>query len=79
MQPFDNRSKPLDQLGIAIPEFIERLGLLLKYAKNLIRRVASIDGGSQWVVAKILSGALGILGQGFLEEGFEVGSWGGHH
>jgi len=77
MQPIDNRPEPLDQLGIAIPEFIKGLGLLLEYSKNRIRRLASMDGSSQWVVAEILSCAFGILGQGHVKEGFEVGLWGG--
>jgi len=73
VQHIDNGPEPLDQLGIAIPEFIKGLGLRLEYSKNVIRRLACIDGGSQWVVAKILSSAFGILGQGYLEEGFEGG------
>jgi len=77
MQPIDNRPEPFDQVGITIPEFIKRLGLHLEYSKNRIRRPASIDGGSQWVVAEILSSAFGILVQGCVEEGFEVGLWGG--
>jgi len=73
MQPIDNRLEPLDQLGIAIPEFIKGPGLRLEYSKNVIRRLASIDGGSQWVVAEILSSAFGILVQGYFEEGLEGG------
>ena len=73
MQPIDNRPEPLDQLGIAIPKFIERLRLRLEYSENVIRRLASIDGGSQWVVAEILSSAFGILFQSCVEEGFEGG------
>jgi hypothetical protein len=74
VQPIDNRPEPLDQLGIAIPKFIERLRLRLEYSENVIRRLASIDGGSQLVVAEILSCAFEVLGQGYLEEGFE-GGW----
>ena len=73
MQPIYNRPEPLDQLGIAIPEFIESLGLRLEYRENRLRRPASIDGGSQRVVAEIMSSAFGILGRGCVEEGFEVG------
>ena len=73
MQPIDNRPEPFDQLGITIPEFIKGLGLRLEYGENVIRRLASIDGGSQWVVAEILSSAFGILGQGYVKEGFEGG------
>ena len=77
MQPIDNRPEPFDQLGITIPEFIERLGLRLEYSKNRIRRLASIEGGSQWVVAEILSSVSGILVQSYGEEGFEGGRKGG--
>ena len=77
MQPFDKRPEPLDQLGVTVSKFIKRLGLRLEYSKNRIWRVASIDGGSQWVVAEILTCAFGILGQRCVEEGFEVGLWGG--
>ena len=73
MQPTDNRPEPLDQLGIAIPEFVECLGLRLEYSENVIRRLAFIDGGSQWVVAEILSSAFGILVQSCVEDGFEGG------
>jgi len=73
MQPIDNRLEPLNQLGIAIPEFIKGLGLRLEYSENVIRRLASIDCGSQWVVAEILSCAFDVLGQSYLEEGFEGG------
>jgi len=73
VQPIDNRCEPLDQLGITIPEFIKGLGLRFEYSKNRIRRFASIDGGSQWVVAEILPSTYGILGQGCFEEGLEGG------
>jgi len=73
VQPIDDRPEPLDQLGIAIPESIEGLGLRLEYSKNVIRRPTSIDGGSQWMVAEILSSASGILDQGYVEEGLEAG------
>jgi len=74
VQPIDNGLEPLDQLGIAIPEFIKGAGLRLEYSEDVIWRLASIDGGSQLVVAEILSCAFEVLGQGYLEEGFE-GGW----
>ena len=61
VQPVHNRPEPFDQLGIAIPEFMKGIGLRLEYSENLIRRPASIDGDSQWVVAEILTSAFGIL------------------
>jgi len=73
VQPIDNGLEPLDQLWIAIPEFIKGLGLCLEYSKNVVRRLAFIDVGSQWVVAKVLSSSFDVLGQSYLEEGFEGG------
>ena len=77
MQCIDNGCKPLDQLQIAIPEFIKSPGLLVEYCEDGIRRLASINDGGQGVVAKILSGAFGVLVQGGIKEGFEVGGSGG--
>jgi len=73
MQPIDNRCEQLDQFGITIPELMKCLGLRLEYSDNRIGRLVSIDLGSQRVAAEILSCALGILGQGYVEEGLEVG------
>ena len=73
MQPIDNRREQVDQLGITIPELIKGLGLRLEYSENRIGRLASIDLSSQRVAAEILSSALGILDQGCVKEGLEVG------
>ena len=73
MQLIDNRCERLGQLGITIPELIKGLGLRLEYSENQIGRLTSIDLGSQRVAAEILSSALGILDQGCIEEGLEVG------
>ena len=69
MEPIDNRCEPLEQLGIAIPEFVKRERLLFEYSKDQIRRLASIDRDSQRVVAEILPGSLRVLVQGSVEEG----------
>ena len=73
MQPIDNRRERLDQLGVTIPDLIKGLGLRFEYSENRIRRLASIDLDSQRVAGEILSSALGILGQGYVEESLEVG------
>ena len=73
MQPIDNRRERLDQLWITIPELIKGLGLHLEYSEDGIWRLASIDLGSQRVAAEILSSALGVLGQGYVEQGLELG------
>ena len=61
MESIDNRCEPLEQIGIAIPESVEREGLLLKYSENRIQRLASIDDGSHWAIAEILAGSFGVL------------------
>ena len=73
VQPIDNRRERLDQLWITIPELIKGLGLHLEYSEDGIRRLASIDLGSQRVAKEILSSALGILDQGCVEEDLEIG------
>ena len=77
VESIDNRFEPLEQLGITIPESVEREGLFLEYSEDRIQRPASIDGGSHWVIAEILAGSFGVLVQGSVEEGFEVGGGGG--
>jgi hypothetical protein len=77
MQHFDDRSEPLQQFGIALPEFIKRPGLFLEYIKDRIGVVATIDPVSEWVVAEIFSSLLGVLGQGSIENGLEAGGRGG--
>ena len=73
VQPIDNRRERLDQLEITIPELTKGLGLRFEYSENGIGRLAFIDLGSQRVAEEILSSALGILSQGYVEEGLEVG------
>jgi hypothetical protein len=43
MQHINNRSEPLEQFGIALPKFVKRLCLLLKYVKDRLGAVAAID------------------------------------
>ena len=77
MQPVDNGCEPLDQLWIAIPEFIKCLGLLFEYSEDRIRRLASIEHSGEFMIAEILTSAFGVLFQGRIEEGFEIGWSGG--
>jgi len=77
VQPIDKRCKPLDQFGIAISELIKCHGLLLEYRQDPIRRLAPIDHGGKWVVAEISASKSGVLGQGDIKEGCEVGGNGG--
>jgi hypothetical protein len=77
VQPIDNGCEPLDQLWIAIPEFIKFLGLLFEYSEDRIRRLASIEDSREFMIAEIFTSAFGVLFQGRIEEGFEIGWSGG--
>jgi hypothetical protein len=61
MQYINNRSEPLEQSGIARPEFIKRSGLFLEYIKNGIRAVAVINPVGEWVVAEIFPSLLDVV------------------
>ena len=52
MQHIDDRSKPLEQFGITLLEFVKRPGLFLEYIKDRIRAVTAIDLGGEWVVVE---------------------------
>ena len=43
MQHINGRYEPLEQFGIALPKFVKRLCLLLKYGKNRLGVVTVID------------------------------------
>ena len=73
MQPVDNGCEPLDQLWIAIPEFIKCLGLLFEYSEDRIWRLAFIEHSCEFMIAEILTSPFGVLFQGRIEEGFEIG------
>jgi hypothetical protein len=77
VQPVDNGCEPLDQPWIAIPEFIKFLGFLFEYSEDQIRRLTSIDDSREFMIVEILTGAFGVLFQGRIEEGFEIGWSGG--
>ena len=47
MQYFDNRSDPLEQFGIALPEFFKSLSLFLEHIEDRIGTVAAIDLGGE--------------------------------
>ena len=76
MQHFNNRSEPLDQFSIALPKFVKDLCLFFEYNKDRIGAVAAIDLGGEWVIAKIFASFLGVLLQGSIENGLEVGGRG---
>ena len=75
-QAVDYGPKRVNQFGIAIPELLKFLGLFLEYGKEGFGGLATINLGGQRVVAELFFGLLGILGQSFVEEGFEVGGRG---
>jgi len=43
MQHTNDRSEPLEQFGIALPEFVKRLCFLLEYVKDRLGVVTAID------------------------------------
>ena len=73
MQYIDDGFEPLEQLGIASLEFVERPGLFLEYINDRIGTVAGIDLGSERVIAEIFPSFLGILLQGGIKKGAEGG------
>jgi len=46
IQHFDDRFEPLEQFGIALPEFVKLSGLFLEYVKDRIGAVTTIELGS---------------------------------
>ena len=77
MQDIDDRSEPLEQFRITLPEFVKRLGLFLEYIKDSIGAVTAIDLGGEWVVAEMCSSLPGVLFQGNIEKGLKIGGGGG--
>jgi len=61
MQHIDDRFEPLEQIGIAVLKSTKRSRLFLKYIKDRIGAVATIDLVSEWVVAEIFPSLLGVL------------------
>ncbi len=73
MQVTNDGLKPCDQLRIVVSEIVKFLGLFFEYCNNLIEWIASIDLGGEWVVVEIIPRHIGVLGQGVIEDGFEIG------
>ena len=71
MQDIDDRSEPLEQFWITLPEFVKRLGLFLEYIKDSIGAVTAIDLGGERVVAEMCSSLPGVLFQGSIEKGLK--------
>jgi hypothetical protein len=61
VQPFDDGSEPLEQFGIALPEFIKHPGLFLEYFKERFGVATAIDPVGEWVVSEILPSFLGVF------------------
>ena len=76
MQHFDNRSEPIEQFFIALPNFVELFCLLLEYIKDRIGAVTAIDLRGEWVFVKIFASLLGVLLQGSIEKRIKVGGRG---
>jgi len=73
MQVTNDGLKPCDQLRIVVvSELVKFLGLFLEYFNDLIDRIASIDLGGEFGVAEIMLRHILVLGQGVIEDGFEL-------
>ena len=72
VQVIEHGLKPQDQIGIAVPDILKLLGLFLEYGKEGFGRDAAINFGGEWAVEEIFPGLLGVLSEGFAEEGFKV-------
>ena len=62
MQAIDDRVEILHQFGIAIPELVQLLGLLLEYGQDVIGGFALSDLGSEWIILEIFPGLLRVVG-----------------
>ena len=73
MQVTNDGLKPCDQLRIVVfSEFVKFFGLFLEYCNDLIEWIALIDLGGEFGVAEIIPRLTGELGQGVIEDGFEL-------
>jgi len=72
MQLIDNGCEPIDQFRVTIPKFIECSRLFFENSQDRIWGHAYIDHVGEWVIPKIFPSRSSILGQGDIEEIFEV-------
>ena len=72
MQHINDRFQPLEQFGIALPEFVKRLCLLLEYVKDRLGVVTAINLGGEGVIAEIFPGSVCVLRQGGIENRLKV-------
>ena len=62
MQVIEYGPKPQDQTGVAVPNFLKFLGLLVEYEKEGFERVVVINFRGERAVKDIFPGLLGVLG-----------------
>jgi hypothetical protein len=72
----DDGLKPLDQSVISGLEFVKFLGLFFKYHQEGIGSVTSINLVCEWMIAEVVPSLLGVLGQGSIKQGLEIGGSG---
>ncbi len=72
MQYPNNRFEPLEQFGIAFPEFVKCFGLFLEHVKDSIGAIAAIDLGGEWMIAEISLILLGVLRQSGIEKSLKI-------
>ena len=65
--------EPTGPLFISTLRLIELLDLVLKHVENVVRRIAVLKLGSEWVITKILLHMSFVRSQGIIENKLEVG------
>jgi len=63
----DDGSEPHEQSGIALPEFVKRLCLLLEYVKDRLGVFTAIDLGGEGMVPETYPSLFGVLRQGGIQ------------
>jgi hypothetical protein len=72
MQNADRRLKPSLQSLVAAPGFVELVDLVLKYSKNVRRRVACLELGSERMSGEITSSLFSVFLESFFEDDIEI-------
>jgi hypothetical protein len=60
----DDWREPFDQFRVAVPEFVEGLGLLFKYGQDVVGGTAAVEHGCEWMVGEAFASPFSVLGQG---------------
>lgn len=77
VQAIDDWPKPFDQFWVAIPEFVEGLGLFFKYDQDVVGGFAAVEHGREWMFGEAFPSPFSVLCQGGIEKYFEIRGRGG--